>query len=82
MKTSTKLKKGEKIVINTELLEEYIAKSGKSYKHLANVLGISQQNFRLKRNGTLEFKVSEIKILCSELGITSLTEMKKIFNLM
>lgn len=68
-------------MINVELLEEAITRSGKSYNYLASKLGITPQNFRLKRKGELEFKLSEVKILCAELSITSMTEMRKIFNL-
>lgn len=69
-------------MINTELLEATIRKSGKSYVHLADALGISVQTFRLKRKGKLDFKMSEVKALCAELGITALTEARKIFDLM
>lgn len=69
-------------MINTELLEEEIKKSGKTYTHLAEKLGISLQNFRLKCKGTYEFRTSEVRVLCAELSITDVFLMKKIFNLM
>lgn len=69
-------------MLNVSMLDDAIRASGKSYTYLAEKLGISAQNFRLKRKGILEFKLSEVKILCAEIGITSASNMKKIFGLL
>lgn len=67
-------------MINIEALEDAIKKSGKSYTYLAEKLGLSLQNFRLKCKGLSDFRLSEVKRLCTELNITSTEQMKKIFG--
>ena len=49
------------------------------YGYLAEKLGISRQYFRMKCKNKADFTNRETDILCSELGITSLTEKEKIF---
>ena len=66
-------------MVNTELLEEQIEKSGKKRGYLAEKCGCSIQALRLKTNGEHDFKNTETDILCSELGITDLTLKEKIF---
>ena len=64
---------------NTELLEAKIASSGKKKGYLAKKLGLSRAGLYNCINNKAEFTASQIEILCVELGITSLTERKRIF---
>lgn len=64
---------------NTELLEAKIQASGKKKKYLAEKCGLTPQGFRNCCINKSEFKISHIKILCAELGITKLTEKEAIF---
>lgn len=66
-------------MINTPYLEEVIEKSGKKRSFLADKCGCSIQAFRMKVKGEYEFTTSQVDALCSELGITSMAEMQKIF---
>lgn len=66
-------------MVDTLLLEGAIADSGKKKSYLAEKIGISVQNLRLKINNKLVFKTDEVAILCEELGITRLTDKEKIF---
>ena len=72
-------KKGGIGMVDTPLLEQRIKDSGKKYGYLAEKLGISRQYFRMKCKNKADFTNRETDILCSELGITSLTEKEKIF---
>ena len=72
-------KKGGVGMVDTPLLEQRIKDSGKKYGYLAEKLGISRQYFRMKCKNKADFTNRETDILCSELGITSLTEKEKIF---
>lgn len=64
---------------NTELLEKRIAESGKKKVYLAEKCGLTYAGFRNCVTNKAEFKVSQVKILCEELGITSLKERQAIF---
>lgn len=66
-------------MVDTQLLEEQIDKSGKKKGYLAEKCGCSVQSLRLKIKGINEFTNTQTDILCSELGITSLTMKEKIF---
>jgi DNA-binding Xre family transcriptional regulator len=68
-----------KTMVDTQLLEETIKESGKKKTYLADKLGMSIQNLRLKINGDSDFRTNEVSILCQELGITRLTDKEKIF---
>lgn len=67
-------------MVNTQLLESRIEQSGKRKSYLAEKLGLSVQSFRLKCINKYDFTMSQVNILCKELGITSLTEKDAIFN--
>ena len=56
-------------VINVELLEEYINKSGLKIAFIAEKLGISRQAFDKKRNGDTACRVSEVYVICDLLNI-------------
>lgn len=68
-----------KFKTDTELLNQAIAESGKKIGYLAKACGLSRQGFDNCRNNVAEFKGSHIKILCEELGITSLVRRERIF---
>lgn len=64
---------------NTELLEEWIARSGKKKSFLAMKVGLSPAGFRNCCTNKAEFTASQIQILCEELGITRLTDRQAVF---
>ena len=66
-------------MVDIKLLEEAIVNSGKKKSYLAEKLGITVQNFRLKCTNISDFRIKEVNILCSELGITDLEIKEKIF---
>lgn len=66
-------------MVDTLYLEKVIKDSGKKKSYLAGKCNMSIQNLRLKATNKSDFKSSEIDILCTELGITKLTEKEKIF---
>ena len=54
---------------NTDMLEAYIAESGKKKGYLAQKCGLSLAGFRNCCINKAEFKASQIQILCEELGV-------------
>ena len=66
-------------MVDPILLEEQIEKSGKKKSYLSDKCGCSIQALRLKIKGEYDFTNTQTDILCSELGITSLTMKEKIF---
>ncbi len=66
-------------MVDTQLLEEEIEKSGKKKTYLAEKCGCSIQALRLKIQGRYDFSTTQVDVLCSELGITALTKKEKIF---
>ena len=66
-------------MVDTQLLEEEIEKSGKKKTYLAKMCNCSVQSLRLKIKGKYEFTSSQVDVLCMELGITSLVKKEKIF---
>lgn len=66
-------------MVDTAILNEFIDNSGKKRGFLANKLGLSRQGFQKKVAGINDFKSNEISILCSELGITKLSDKERIF---
>ena len=57
-------------MVNYDLLRECIRKSGLRISFICDRLGLSREAFRLKMNGSREFKVSEMKILCDVLELS------------
>ena len=57
-------------MVNYDLLRECIKKSGLRISYICERLHISREAFRLKMNGSREFKVSEMKILCDLLELS------------
>ena len=64
---------------DTIALKEIIKKSGLKYSFIASELNITYQGLKNKIENVIEFKVSEVDILCKLLGITKLNEKEKIF---
>lgn len=64
---------------NTALLEIWIAKSGKKKKYLAGKVGLSYAGFRNCCINKADFTASQIQILCDELNITSMRDVRSIF---
>lgn len=66
-------------MVNTQLLEEAIAISGKKKAYLAEKCGLTRQSLTSKINNRSEFTGTQTMILCKELGIKQLTRKDAIF---
>lgn len=55
--------------IDSELLTQYIKKSGIKIGLICKKLGISRQAFDQKRKGLISFRASEVYVLCDMLRI-------------
>ena len=66
-------------MVNTELLNSKIKESGLKKSELCKAMGITYQEFRLKRNNVSAFTSQEVNTLCELLNIRTMAEMKKIF---
>ena len=55
--------------VDTELLNEYIKKSGYRIDYIVDTLGISRQAFDRKRKGNISFRAPEVYVLCDMLKI-------------
>lgn len=66
-------------MVDTQLLEKEIKRSGLKKTYLAEKCECSVQALRLKILGKYEFTNTQTDTLCKELGITSLTKKEKIF---
>lgn len=64
---------------NTELLEDYIKRSGYKKSHIAKVVGLSAYGLALKIKNVNEFTTGEVDGLCKLLGVESLEEKERIF---
>lgn len=56
--------------VDTQMLDEYIQKSGLKISFIIEKLGISRTMFDRKRKGTASFKGSEVYVLCDLLKIS------------
>lgn len=63
---------------NTNLLKQFIDRSGYKLKYVALQLGITYQGFLKKLNNETEFKASEIQILKNLLNLSD-DDLKQIF---
>ena len=61
----------KKIVINCDKLKGLLVEKRKIYKDCALALGISENQFRKKINGEVDFWVSEAVTLSNFLGLTN-----------
>ena len=66
-------------MVDTQMLENIIDNSGLKRSYLADKLGISIQNLRLKITNKSDFRSNEVIILCQLLGITKASDKEKIF---
>ena len=66
---------------NTELLMDFIKKSGLKLGFIADQMDLSRFGLSKKINNDSEFKASEIEKLCNLLDITSLEDRERIFLL-
>lgn len=66
-------------MVDTQLLDERIAKSGKRKSYLAEKCGMSLQTFRMKRLNISPFNTDEIEALAKELDIRTMTDKERIF---
>lgn len=55
--------------VDTDLLNEYIKKSGLRMDFIVQTLGISRQAFDRKRKGITSFRAPEVYVLCDLLKI-------------
>jgi len=66
-------------MVNTQLLDAAIQKSGRSKTYLASKLNMTLQTFRLKRLNISPFNTDDVETLCKELEIKTLTQRDRIF---
>lgn len=66
-------------MVNTELLERRIAETGKTKSFLAKKMGITIQTLRKKCINQSDFKMTEVDILCTEIGVKTAKEKNEIF---
>lgn len=64
-------------MVNTQLLDSYIEKSGLKIGYICDRLGITRQAFGKKRRGVSPFKAAEVYVLCDICHITD--DKDKIF---
>lgn len=64
---------------DTQELRRLISESGLKYKFIAEKLGLSTTGLQKKINNLVEFKPSEINVLCDILRITSLQQKNNLF---
>ncbi len=64
--------------VNKQLLDQKIEESGLKVNYIAKKLGVSRSGFDKKRSGELNFRVSEIFVLCALLRINE-EEQNNIF---
>ena len=57
-------------MVNTQLLDDKIEKSGFKVGYLVDILGLSRNGFNKKRNGKTMFRKAEIYVLSDLLHLT------------
>lgn len=80
LKLLVRISHGKKVerMTDSNKLQEAIDNSGYTIKFIAKRLGITPQGFYKKRNGSSEFTIDEMLILCELLKITK-SEREEIF---
>ena len=68
-------------MIDKELAQKWIGKSGKSRTYIADKLGITPQSLYNKVTGKTDFTLREAELFCKEVGITKLADKKALFLL-
>lgn len=66
-------------MVNTQLLEQAIADSGKKKAYLAKCCSLTRQSLTSKINNRSEFTGKQIMALCKELDINQLERKDEIF---
>ena len=66
-------------MVNTELLEARITRSGMKKAYLAEKCGVTRQSFTSKCKNKSQFTEEQIMALCDELQISDLIEKDNIF---
>ena len=66
-------------MIDLAMLNEVIKGSGKTQKHIAEVMGLTREGLRLKLIGRSDFKTEEVNSICRELGINNAAMRNRIF---
>ena len=66
-------------MIDLAMLNEVIKGSGKTQKHIAEVMGLTREGLRLKLIGRSDFKTEEVNSICRELGINNASMRNRIF---
>lgn len=66
-------------MVDTQNLEKLVNDSGKTKTFLADKCGITIQSLKNKFENRTQFKSTEVGILCTELGITKLSDKERIF---
>ncbi len=67
-------------MINRELLELEIEKSGKTREEIASVLGITRHGLYNKLQGKTEFLASQMKTICDILDLDFIKREQIFFN--
>ena len=67
-------------MVNTQLLEEKIKKSGLRVDFLIETLGISHTAYYKKKDNKTPFRAAEVYVLCDLLNIRDDNEKHEIFN--
>lgn len=62
-------------MLNTQLLDEKINKSGFKVGYLVETLGLSRNGFDKKRKGKTPFRAAEIYVLCDLLNLSESDKM-------
>lgn len=66
-------------MLNTQLLDEKIDKSGFKVGYLVESLGLSRNGFDKKRKGKTAFRTAEIYVLCDLLKLSESEKMAIFF---
>lgn len=66
-------------MLNTQLLDEKIEKSGFKVGYLVEKLGLSRNGFDKKRKGKVPFRTAEIYVLCDLLRLSEPEKMDIFF---
>lgn len=66
-------------MLNTQLLDEKIDKSGFKVGYLVESLGLSRNGFDKKRKGKTPFRTAEIYVLCDLLKLSESEKMAIFF---
>lgn len=66
-------------MVNTKLAKEIVKQSGKKYKYIAQIMGITPYSLSKKLNNTTSMTTSEVNLFCEAVGINDEKIMFDIF---